>query len=394
MASRPLITTGIDIGTHATRVVVCEAQTERDALPKILGTGYAESRGIRRGYIIDEQEALSSIRKALAIAEKSAGVPIKEVNLSIGGISLESSISHGTTVISRADGIVTDLDVQKAIAASKEALNANENKLELDLIPIRYRLDNKEVHGRPQGFHGSKLEVKTFHITCLKQHIRDLEEAVEEAGVMIGDVVPSPVAAARVALTKHQRVAGCVLVNIGAETVSIVVFENDLPISLQVFPAGSVNITNDIALGLRIPIQDAEKLKLGDYTGTYSRRRLDEIIDARVSEIFELVEAHLKKIDKNGLLPAGIILTGGGAGIAAIDDLARSILKLPSSIALPELPGNQKTTIKDSSWFVAYGLCVQSGSSQPSKRHSSLPLSDQITTFRARVKQWFDQYLP
>ncbi|MHB8651534.1 MAG: cell division protein FtsA [Minisyncoccota bacterium] len=394
MASRPPITTGIDIGTHAIRVVVCEAQSERDTLPKIVGTGYAESRGIRRGYIVDEHEALSSIRKAFAAAEKSSGMPIKEVSLSVGGISLESSISHGTTVISRADGIVTDLDVQKAIAASKEALGVNENKLELELVPIRYRLDSKEVHGRPQGFHGSKLEVKTFHITCLKQHVSDLESAVEEIGVAIVEIVPSPVAAARVALTKHQRVAGCVLVNIGAETVSVVVFENDMPISLQVFPVGSVNITNDIALGLRVPIQDAEKLKLGDYTGTYSRRRLDEIIDARVSEIFELVEAHLKKIDKNGLLPAGIILTGGGAGIATIDDLARGILKLPSSIALPELPGNQKATIKDSSWFVAYGLCVHAGQRETARRRIALPISNKMSAYRTRIKQWFDQYLP
>ncbi|OHA85842.1 MAG: cell division protein FtsA [Candidatus Yonathbacteria bacterium RIFOXYD1_FULL_52_36] len=390
MATRSIIT-GIDIGTHATRVVVCEQAATPDALPRIIGTGVAESKGLRHGYVVDPHEAARSIRAAIAAAEKAAGVPIKSALLSIGGISLESMISHGTVMVSRADGEVTQLDVEKAVTESENALAGTQNKEILDTIPLRYRLDSKEILGRPQGFKGSKLEVKTFFITSLKQHLADLTSTVEEAGVDVIEIVPAPIAAARIALTKHQRVAGCVLANIGAETVSIAVFENDAPISLQVFPIGSINITYDISLGLRIPIQDAEKLKMGDYSGTFSRKKLDEIVEARVSEIFELVEAHLKKIGKNGLLPAGIILTGGGAGIATIEDLARGILKLPSSIALPELPGNQKATIRDSSWFVAYGLCVH-GSQNNSR--PSLSNGGNISDMIDRIKTWFNQYLP
>lgn len=392
MAQRSIIA-GIDMGTHTTRVVVCEMPSEEGALPKIIGTGFAESRGLRHGYIVDPHEAAKAVRLAIANAEKSSGVPIRRALVSIGGISVESMLSHGTMMISRADGEVSTLDIEKAVDASEEALSGTANKEILLVVPLRYRLDTKEVHGRPNGLKGSKLEVKTFFITCLKQHMTDLASVVEEAGVQVDEVVPSPVAAARIALTKHQRVAGCVLANVGAETVSIVVFENDMPISLQVFPIGSVNITNDIALGLRIPIEDAEKLKLGDYTGTYPRKKFDEIVEARLSEIFELVEAHLKKIGKNGLLPAGIILTGGGAGIATIQDLARGILKLPSSLALPDLPGNQKTTIKDSSWFVAYGLCSY-GAARGKNGTGRSAMSTGMSEIGNKVKNWFEQYLP
>lgn len=388
MAKTSSLITGIDIGTHATRVVVCEPPETPDALPRIIGTGVAESKGLRHGYIVDPHEAARSIRAAIAAAEKAAGVPIKSAILSIGGISLESTISHGTIMVSRADGEVTALDVEKVNEESERALTGTQNKEILATIPLRYRLDGKDVPGRPQGFKGGKLEVKTFSITSLKQHLADLTSTVEEAGVEVEDVIPAPIAASRIALTKHQRVAGCVLVNIGAETVSVAVFENDAPISLHVFPVGSINITYDISLGLRIPIQDAEKLKMGDTSTPVSRKKLDEIVDARLSEIFELIEAHLKKIGKNGLLPAGIILTGGGAGIATIEDLARGILKLPSSIALPELPGNQKATIRDSSWFVAYGLCIHRF--QNGGRETTLPGKNLIET----VRKWFEQYLP
>ena len=205
---------------------------------------------------------------------------------------------------------------------------------------------------------GTKLEVKMLFITCLEHHLDDTIKTIEELGVEVDEVIPSPIAAGNIALSKKQRSVGCALVNIGAETVSIVVFENDVPISLQIFPIGSTDITNDIALGLKIPLEEAEKIKINGPTGTFSKKKLGEIIEARLYDIFELIEAHLKKIKRNGLLPAGIILTGGGAGIATIEDLSKAVLKLPSSIADPAISNTGKYPVKDSSWLVAYGLCV------------------------------------
>ena len=383
------IITGIDVGTHTIRVVVSELVRGNGA-PHIIGTGLAESKGLRHGYIVNERDAVESISTAIRTAEKSSGVTIKNAYLSIGGISLESLTSNGTTVISRADSEVTDLDIDKILKSSEDNLPNIQNKKIIDTIPVTFKLDGKEVLGKPQGMKGTKLEVKTLFITCLEQHLNDLVHAVEEAGVDVVDYVAAPIAASLIALSKKQRVVGCVLVNIGAETVSLAVFDDDTPISLQVFPIGSTDITNDIALGLRIPLEEAERLKLGSLSDNHSKKKLDEIIEARLSDIFDLVEAHLKKIGRNELLPAGVIITGGGAGIGTIEDLARAALKLPSKIAAPLPLTNQKGQVRDSSWFVAYGLCVYGFMDRRPSRGGSGGSSPLWNT----VKGWLKELMP
>lgn len=382
------IITGIDVGTHAVRVVVSELVKE-GSMPRIIGTGMAESRGLRHGYIINENDAAESIAAALAAAEKSAGITIKNAYLSIGGISLESLTSSGSTGISRANSEVSDLDIDKATKASEENLPNIQNKKILERIPISFKLDGKETLAKPQGMKGAKLEVKTLFITCLEQHLNDLVHAVEEAGVDVTDIVPAPIAASLVALTKKQRTVGCILVNIGAETVSIIVYDENTPISLQVFPIGSTDITNDIALGLKIPLEEAERLKLGNLSDNHSRKKLEEIIEARLSDIFDLIDAHLKKIGRNELLPAGVILTGGGAGIGTIEDLARATLKLPSRIAAPLMLANQKGQIRDSSWFVAYGLCLY-GVTSDRPPTAIIPKGALVTS----IKRWLKELMP
>lgn len=353
------ITIGIDVGTYSTKVVVSESTS---GTPVVLGTGVAESDGLRRGYIINFEEAVKSIKKAVNLAEQSSRTKIKRAYISLGGISLESVLGNGSAVISRADGEVTELDVRKAMEESEKSLGELKNKKILHTVPVRFKLDGEEVMARPVGLRGLRLEVKTLFITCLSQHFEDLIEAVEEAGVEVADVVASPIAASLVALSKRQRNVGCVLVNIGAETVSLVVYENDLPISLDIFPIGSSDITNDMALGLRISPDDAEKIKVGlGKEENYPRKKLDEIIEARLSDIFELIESHLKKIGRSGLLPAGIILTGGGSGLSTIEDLAKASLKLPVKVFGREVTDQTKGKIRDSSWFVAYGLSLLSG---------------------------------
>lgn len=382
------IATGIDIGTHATRVIIMEHV--RGETPRIIGTGVTESRGIRRGYIANKNDALRSISTAIAQAEKMAGFKIRNTILSVGGVSLESLISHGTATISRASGEIGDQDLKKAEEVAEEALPVLANKRIIYRVPISYRLDGKEVLGDPHNLTGTTIEVKMLFVTCLDHHLSDIIRAVEELGVEVDEVVPSPIAAGFIALTKKQRSVGCALVNIGAETVSIVVFENDLPISIQIFPIGSTDITNDIALGLKIPLEEAERIKVrGLVDKTFSKKKLGDIIEARLYDIFELIEAHLKKIKRNGLLPAGIILTGGGAGIATIEDLAKAVLKLPSAIADPALSsGGTKHPVKDSSWLVAYGLCVYALNKPEEDRPGSF--SGLLET----LKNWIKPFLP
>jgi len=228
---------------------------------------------------------------------------------------------------------------------------------------------------------------------CLENHLNDLIEAVEDAGIQVADVVASPIAGSFVSLTKTQKIAGCVLANIGAETVSIVVYENGIPISLEVFPIGSTDITNDIALGLKVPLDEAESIKLGSVTRTsYPKKKLDDIISARLSDMFELIEAHLSKIGRSGLLPAGIVITGGGSGIGHIEDIARSSLQIPSKIGKLEVANGGK--IQDSSWAVAHGLALAGLLSEDENSLSGASVAKLFGKIWARFVRWIKQFLP
>jgi cell division protein FtsA len=399
------IVTGIDIGTHSVRVVVAEWQKDKP-LPHIIGTGISESRGLRHGYTINTGDTAKSIRAAIKNAEKSSGVKIQRAFISVGGVGLEGIPAVGATMVSHPSGEVSEVDVSKAIEASEANLRELQNKRIIHTIPISYRLDGKEVLGRPQGMKGVKLEVKILFITALSQHLNDIIRATEEAGIEIEDIFPSPLAAGYVTLTRHQKTAGCVLANIGSETVSIVVFENNIPISLKVFPIGSTDITNDIALGLKISLDEAEIIKLGDTPPDmrFQKRKLDDIIMARVSDILELIEHHLKKIDRNGLLPAGIILTGGGSGIQSIVEHAKGTLHIPSRIGYPAYgkdinagkSAGDETIFKGEvknlpAWTVAYGLCILGFTSEKEEKRA---WKHSIKGAKEKTLNFFKQFLP
>ncbi len=385
---------GIDIGTYQVKVVIADTVLEKDRqYYRIIGVGFAESKGMRHGYIINPLDAARSIQSAVAQAERAAGVKVKKAHIGVGGIGLSSVTAQGTAIISRADSEITDLDVNKAILESENEITKSlANRKIIHTIPLSYKIDGKIALGRPQGMKGMKLEVKALFITCLDHHVTDIIQAVEEAGVEVEDVIASPVAAGLVMLNKVQKVAGCVLANIGAETVSIIVYEDNIPISLEVFPIGSTDITNDIALGLKIPLEDAEEIKMrGIKDATFSRKKLDEIIEARLSDIFELVEAHLQKIGKNGLLPAGIIITGGGSGLDRLKEFAKDSLKLPSKIGVFSAQVHSRTPIKDATWAVAYGLCIlafSGGDDIPKGLH--VPLKNSFK----RAGSWIKKFLP
>lgn len=357
---RKHIAIGIDIGTYQVKVVVAERDPRSAAgVLHVIGAGIAESRGLRHGYVVNSRDAAKSIALAVAQAERSSKVKIKKAYISIGGVGIQSTTSLGTALISRGDSTVSDLDMDKAVSAAERDLPSayTLNQKIIHTIPLSWKIDGKPVLGRPQGMKGKKLEGKVLFVTCLSQHLDDLVEAVGDAGIEVQDIIASPIAASLVTLSKSQKIAGCVLANIGAETLSLVVYENNLPISLEIFPIGSTDITNDIALGMRLPIEEAENIKRGAAgDSSFSKKKLDEIVVSRLRDMFDLIESHLKKIDKNGLLPAGIIITGGGSGLATIEDLAKATLRLPSRIG--KLGLSDGDDIKDATWSVAYGLCL------------------------------------
>ncbi len=389
------ITVGIDIGTYQVKVVVAELVKENNKnTTKILGTGMTESKGLRHGYIINSADVTQSIQAAVRQAEKTSGVKITKAYVAVGGIGLSGITSSSSTMIGRADLQITDLDIDKLNEICEQNISPNliQNHRILHSIPLSYKIDGKPVLAKtPLDMKGTKLEVKMLFITCLEAHLNDLLEAIDQAGIEVIDVMASPIAASFVTLTKAQKIAGCVLANIGAETITIVIFENNIPISLEVFPIGSTDITNDIALGLKIPLEEAENIKIGGITSTnFSKKKLDEIISARLADMFELIENHLKKVGKNGLLPAGIFITGGGGGIGTIEDFAKAALKLPSRIASMTL-GEQKSSVKDSTWAVAYGLCMLGFSKEEKK---NLGIKTAMNKTGAKILSFFKQFLP
>ncbi|MFA6601617.1 MAG: cell division protein FtsA [Candidatus Paceibacterota bacterium] len=355
------IITGIDVGTYHVKVVIASVKEKTEkGFPKVLGVGMAESRGLRHGYVTNVRDVANSIKKALAIAEEKAAVKVKKAFIGISGIGLSGVTVTSFVMTSRADTEITSLDLKNLEEQCEKDIPkaAIANRRIIYDIPIQYKIDGFPALGKPEGLKGNKIEQKTLFVTCLEHHVSDLINAVNEAGIEVEDIIAAPIAAGFVTLSKTQKVAGCVLANIGAETVSIAVFENNIPTSLEVFPIGSTDITNDIALGLKVPLEEAEQIKIGAITGSsYPRKKLEEIIAARLSDIFELIEAHLKKIGRNGLLPAGIIITGGGSGLNSVDVLAKAALKLPSRIGTIG-PLDSKSSFKDATWAVAYGLCI------------------------------------
>ncbi|HET9641477.1 MAG TPA: cell division protein FtsA [Candidatus Paceibacterota bacterium] len=355
---RRRIATGIDIGTYQVKMVVLEELRDAHGARqlRILGTGLAESKGLRHGYIVNKEEVAASIKEAKRQAEYAARVPIRAGFLAVGGISLDEARATGFSIISRADQEITALDVEKAGKAAREAAAPGFlNRQVLHSIPLEYRVDGSKVLGDPVGMKGVRLEVDYLFVTSLAQHAEALAEAVEEAGIEIIDQMASPLAGSFVLLEGDQKMKGCVLANIGAETISIVVYDENIPISVKVFPMGSSHITDDIALGFRISLEEAERVKLGRLSGVmYPRKKVDDFIVGRLTTMFALIDKHLKSLGRRGPLPAGIIISGGGAGVGSISDIAKGSLKLPARLA--EFRADAK--IRDATWAVAYGLAM------------------------------------
>jgi cell division protein FtsA len=394
------VSIGIDIGTHFTRAV-CLQDNEQDTGPaiRIAGVGIAESKGVRHGYITNIPEAAKSIRNALKPIEKAlVGIKMPPVCISVGGVGLSGNIFQSSVSLSRTEMEVTDADVAKVSDHTRSDMPQAFalNRRVLHSFPLQYKVDGRIIPGKPHGLKGMKLESRTLFITCLAHHVNDTIEAVENAGYEIEDITSSPIARGNLLLTKAEKIAGVALVDIGAETLSVAVYENSLPISLEVFGTGSNDITNDIALGLKVGLPEAEEMKksIGLGRTEHPKKKLDDIIHKRLCIMFELVENHLKKIGKNGLLPAGIVLSGGGAEITHIEAAAKVHLKLPTRRIEERTDNGNRGQMKTSEWAGAYGAAMFSMSNEDEE---SFGLKNGIAFGKKAGKnvwEWIKQFLP
>ncbi|QQG45001.1 MAG: cell division protein FtsA [Candidatus Sungiibacteriota bacterium] len=347
----------LDVGTSTVQTVVAEKKKGEETL-RILGIGMVPSVGIRRGVVVDLEDAASSIRKSVAEAQRAAGVPVRSVWLNVGGSHISVSSSRGVVAVSRADGEISPEDVRRAIAAAETFIPKNPNKEILHMIPRDFKVDHEAGIKDPVGMHGVRLEVDTLIIECSAPFLKNLFKCVEGAGLRVEDYVFSPLAAADAVLTKRQKELGVMLLDLGGGTASFMIFEEGVPIHAGVIPIGGNHITNDVAIGFRTHVDVAERIKtthgsclpselpkrdtirlaefIPDEAGQYSRKELAEIIEARLRDIFELLQKELKKVDRAQLLPAGIVLVGGSVLMPGIVELTKRELKLPTEIGCPE----------------------------------------------------------
>ncbi len=363
------IQVGIDVGSYSIKVAVVEYD-KKTGLPRVIGIGNAPSRGVRQGYVSNKKELAEQIKIALDLASEQSKKKIKRVRVSVGGASIESEVSEGSSIPSRSDGVVTSLDIEKAIKESAKKISLA-NKKVLFSSPIEFHLDGKKILGRPEGLSGTKLSARTLFITINSKHFDDLMSAIGETGVDIEEALPVGILAGNTFLTEKQKTAGCLVINIGAETVTLSLYDDSALQAVQVLPLGGADITNDIALGFKISLEEAESIKLGSLIKDVSKRKLDEIIEARMIDIMELIDSFLKKHRRSGLLPAGVIIIGGCSHTAGIEDIARNNLSVPAKIPSATISSDSPVRLKDPAWFGAFGATLSENESMISDSGSS-----------------------
>jgi cell division protein FtsA len=392
------IVTGIDVGTYHVKVVIAAPSDDPRQPPRILGTGYAESRGLKHGYVINSSEAARSIAAAVTQASRAAKVTVKRAYVGLGGMGLDEAFARGEIVVERGDSEITDRDIPRAIEASRKGLSpaAVLNREVLHTIPLKFSVDGTSVMGEtPIGMKGMRVSVETLFITYQKKHMEDLNDAVERAGIEVEDFVASPLAASFVALSKRERRIGCALIILGSETMSLLVCEDGKPKSLKMFALGGDSITHDLALALRIPPEEAEALKHGAVLNSpTSKKKVNDLAARGLAEMFKQVEQHLKRIGKSELLPAGVLLAGGGALLQNSVDVAKVVLKLPARVASFSDGPATSMQLESGIWAVAYGLTVWGLTAGDGlERIESSSLDDFKDSFRSTFR-WLKKFLP
>jgi cell division protein FtsA len=344
--------------------------------------------GIERGAIKDKDEVALMLEDALDSITKDTELSIAHTLVALSAVPISSHHANGHTRVTRGDAQVTELDVDNAIKDAHKGVPDIRNKAIIHTIPLKYKLDGNDVPGDVLGMHGNKLEVKTLFVTYPETHMNLFKETLKDGRVRVTDIVAGPIAESVALLTKKQKVAGVLLLSIGSGVTSLLVYENNVPFLVSTIPVGGDDITKDIALGLKVSLQEAEDIKCGKLQ-TNARRKLEEIIEARIEDLCIKINKELDRIHRKELLPAGVIVTGGSMHIPNLDVLLRRDLRLPITITTNELARISNDSLRDTTWARAYGLTFLA----PHESHVEV-IRLVLTSFFARVKGFFGQFLP
>ncbi len=379
MVSNKDIITGLDIGTSTVRMVMAKRLPEGDL--QIIGAADTPSQGVTRGSISSVEDVISSVSETIEKCERMSGVNVNQIIVGISGSHIKTINSQGVVAVSKADGTVEESDIERATETAESSVNIPNYEV-LDTLQIAYNLDDQMNIADPVGMSGVRLEVETQVILALSSQIKTLGRCIHRAGFDIEKIVLSILANAEAVLTSKHKEIGSAVVNIGASTTSLVVFEEGSVLHTAVLPIGASHITNDLAICLKTAVDTAESVKkdhakaisdgiskrdevdLNKYSedepkGSYVRKKdIAEITEARLEEIFKMVNEELKKIDKSGKLPAGVVLTGGGAKVDKIVDLGKKVLKLPVFLGYPVKKDFPIDKLNDLEYTTALGLVL------------------------------------
>ncbi|KKR34451.1 MAG: Cell division protein ftsA [Candidatus Gottesmanbacteria bacterium GW2011_GWC2_39_8] len=402
------IVAGIDVGTSKVTTIVASVPLE--GLINIIGVATIPSRGIRKGQVVDIEEATGSILECLEAAERMAGYSISSAYFSVGGVHIASQNSHGVVAVAEPDKEITHEDVKRAVEAAK-AISLPSTREILHVLPREFIVDSQEGIKDPLGMTGVRLEVETHLVTAGSTALRNLGKCASVVGVDVDGFVFSGLASAESSLTETEKELGVVLVDIGGGTTDICVYTEGALSYSSVLPIGAKNITNDLAIGLRISLESAEKIKLllgkkqkepalpdlaFEHTGKkekpkdsdemdiadlalpegvthVSRKTLVEgIIKPRLNEIFTMVGLEIKKSGFGGMTPAGLVLTGGGADTVGVVEAAKRNLAMPVRAGLPTGITGLIDEIIVPSYTAAIGLILYAGKSTATPERVSM----------------------
>jgi cell division protein FtsA len=367
--SRQKIISSIELGSSKIATIIAQVQSDSVSFAKeisILGVSSVESTGVKKGQIINIEEVVDATISSVEAAERMAGYNLDKAYVALGGAHVSSQNSHGVVAVSNPEGEINDDDVERAIEAAS-AVSLPSSREVVHILPREFIVDGESGVRDPVGMSGIRLEVQTHLITASSAAIKNLRKALKEVGVDVVEFVYSGLASSEAVLTKTEKELGCVLIDIGGGTTSIAVYIDGALSFSSVLPVGANNVTNDLAIGLRVSLDSAEKIKisLSEYekkrkknkktkktgktdhvdlaflgiadTRKVSRKTLTEgIVRPRLNEIFTMSRLQLEKEDLNNRIPSGVILTGGGAETVGVVGSARRMMSLPVRIGKPK----------------------------------------------------------
>lgn len=411
---RQQIITGLDLGTSHIRIAVGQKNEQNAGKLQIIGLTEFPSQGIIRGSISSIDDTVSSITAALEQSEKITGLPIEQVFFGISGPSISCQEGKGVIAVSKINGEIEEEDVRRAIEAA-HSVNTPPNHEMLHIIPKNFIVDGQSAIKDPVGMTGIRLEAETLVINGSSSQIKNFTKCVYRTGLHIEDIVYSGLAVSEAALSNKQKELGVAVLDIGASTTHLTVFEGGDLIHSATLPLGSDHITADIAIGLRIDLETAEKIKvkegyalsseidkkveieLKDFgeeeSALVSKKYLTRIIEARVEEILERVDNEFKKIGKSGMLPAGVILTGGGAKLKGIVEQVKKQLRLPARLAQIEKITSVLDKAFDLSFCTAIGLVIWGSQTREGEDDKGFSMREFKKIFR-KLGNWVKNLKP